>query len=146
MEETQPRDAEASLPALTGVAFNYMLAAGPWMRFLGIVSFAVSGFLLIFGVVMTFAGDALDLIPGGVAEGLVYIVSAALCFFPARFIFLTGSSLRSLQMGGGADALEASLRSNKAYWKFSGVLAIAGLALTVLLVIIAVVLAFVRGA
>jgi hypothetical protein len=139
-EEADARrgEAPALCPALTGRAFDCLLAAGPWMSFLGVVSFVVCGFLLIAGVVIMLTGNRLYSIPGGATVGLIYIASSVLCFFPARFIFLAGSKLRSVRAGGGADTLEAALQNSKAYWKFSGILTIVSLGLAVLLVIIAI--------
>jgi hypothetical protein len=120
------------LPELTETAFACLKSAGPWMKFLGIVTFAVCGIMLIAGLVMAFSVESML----GRLTGLTHITLAVVCFFPARFLFLAGARLGALGKGGGACDLEAALRNNKAYWKFSGLFTIVSLLFVLLLVII----------
>jgi hypothetical protein len=130
---------ETPHPALTGKAFDYLLAAGPWMNFISVISFVVCGLMLAGGLYFIFAGNSLQFVRGSKVVGLIYIVSAVLCFFPARFILLAALRLRALKRGGGTDDLEAALQNNKAFWKFYGLLTMIVSALTVAMVIIGVV-------
>lgn len=141
MEGTDGRqeEAEARFPALTDRAFYNLVTAGPWMRFIGIVTFVACGIMLVCGLFMIFGSDRLYNLPLGSITGLIYVVLAAVCFFPARYSFLAGSRLDALRFGDDAGNLEDALRNNKAYWKFSGILTIVCLSLTVLLLIIAVI-------
>ena len=145
MEGTDVRqeEAEARFPALTERAFYNLVTAGPWMRFIGIVTFVACGIMLVCGLFMIFGSDRLYNLPLGSITGLIYVVLAAVCFFPARYSFLAGSRLYTLQVDDASGNLEDALRNNKAYWKFSGILTIVCLSLTVLLLIIAVIVAVV---
>ncbi|MDR3356454.1 MAG: hypothetical protein LBO04_04620 [Spirochaetaceae bacterium] len=127
--EAAPSEARGdNLPVLTGTAFADLAASGPWMRLIGIVTFAACGVMLIAGLVMIFNMERLP--------GLIYIVLAVVCFFPARFLFRAGSKLCALKAGGGGDALEDALRNNRSYWKFSGVITVVSLGLTVLVIVV----------
>jgi hypothetical protein len=132
-------NAEAARHALTEKAFACLLATGPWMHCIGIISFAVCGFMLAGGLIFVFAGNALHFIRGSKALGLIYIASAVLCFFPARFILLAALRLRALKRGGGVDDLEAALQNNKAFWKFYCILTIACIAVIVVTAVVSVV-------
>ena len=137
------QETEFTLPPLTKTAFYYLVTAGPWMRFIGIVTFVACGIMLVCGLFMIFGSDRLYNLPLDSITGLIYVVLAAVCFFPARFIFLAGSRLDALRFGDDAGNLDDALRNNKAYWKFSGILTIVCLSFTVLLLIIAVIVAVV---
>ena len=133
------QETDFTLPSFTKAGFYYLVTAGPWMRFIGIVTFVSCGMMLVCGLFMMFGSNRLYNLPFGFLTGLIYVVLAAVCFFPAMFTFLTGSDLCALRKGGGGDALESALKNNKAYWKFCGVLTIVSLSLIVLTLIIAVI-------
>lgn len=126
-------------PPLTETAASYLKDSGPWMSFLGIVSFISYGIMLVSGIVMVALGANTPHLPNSLIVGFLYIVLAVVCFFPARFLFLAGSKLRALKMDNSADVLEAALRNNSAYWKFSGIFVIVCLAFAVLAIIVIVI-------
>ncbi|MDR2344043.1 MAG: hypothetical protein LBD86_05880 [Spirochaetaceae bacterium] len=132
-----------SPPPLTKAAFYKLTDAGQWMSFLGIISFVGEGIVLISGIVSIALVSNVSYLPNRLEEGFVYIVIAVVCFFPSRFLFLAGSKLRALKTDGGADALEAALLNNKAYWKFQGILTIVFLAIAVLFIIVNFITTFV---
>jgi hypothetical protein len=130
-----------SAGALTETMLRYLREASPWLRFIGILGFIYCGFIALMGLIFmgmmttleSFWGD----IPGlpeflargiGGAFGFIYIIIAALAFFPAFFTFNFGVKIRNYQRSGADTDLEAAFKNNKSLWKFSGVLAIVGLA------------------
>ncbi|MDR1148601.1 MAG: hypothetical protein LBK66_08225 [Spirochaetaceae bacterium] len=130
-------------PELTTAAFAYLKSTGPWMFFIGILCFISGGVMLIASVPIIYDAVKLgrrDII--SLLVDLVYIPTAVLCFFPAKFLVSVGLNIRILKNNASPEILESTLRSGAAYWKFSGILCIVCLALIVPIVVIAVVGAF----
>jgi hypothetical protein len=141
MQVTDSNGTETSVepPELTTAAFTYIKSMGTWMFFIGILCFISSVLMLIVSITIIYGAVNLgrtDII--NLLIDLVYIPVAALCFFPAKFLVSAGSRIRVLKKSASPEVLESALRSSAAYWKFSGILCIVCLALTVPVIVIAV--------
>jgi hypothetical protein len=131
---------------LTETMLMYLKQASPWLRFIGILGFIQCGFLALsallsfimapFGAVWSELGqmpefEAFATGFAGVFGGIlgIYMLGAAvLLFFPSYFIYNFGSKIRTYLRTGSDQDLEGALKNNKSLWKFSGILAIIGLA------------------
>jgi hypothetical protein len=122
---------------------EYLGAASPWLRFIGVLSFIGFGFTALGGVFMLILTPFMDDIPGlgemgGLFMGIFYLVSAALIFFPARFIYSFGSRLRNYFLSNSPKELELAFKNNKSIWKFYGVFSIVILALIPIAIVLTI--------
>jgi hypothetical protein len=140
-----PEKPLAPQAALTDVMLRYLKEASPWLRFIGILGYISSGFLVFGGLIFTVvilvrSGIAEDIggFPIGIA-GLFYAAVGVVIFFPARFACRFGSSIRNYFMGGAEGDLETAFKNNKSLWKFYGILSIINFAFIPLAVIIGII-------
>ena len=139
-------------------ALFYLKAASPWMRFLGIIGFIGSGFLVLFGLlIVTLPAIFLRMMDIPITEadvsyqgaigimgtlgGLIYVLSAVLLFFPARWLYRTGAKFRAYARTGSDLDLEEAFRSTRSFWKFLGILTIVWLAFLPVVIVITTVAA-----
>ncbi|MDR1933562.1 MAG: hypothetical protein LBQ57_12165 [Spirochaetales bacterium] len=139
-----------STGTLTEVMVFYLRDASPWMRFLGIIGYISCGFMVLGGIFMAFlpavflglhevseAGIAVTAGMGAFG-GAFYIIIAVAMFFPARWLYKTGVKIRGYVRTGADSDLEEAFRSNRAFWKFMGIMTIISLAGIPVLIIVGV--------
>lgn len=141
---------------LTETMLMYLRDAAPWMRFMGIVGFVVSGLTAFTGLILmigmfaagNLVNEALSVQDGaagimqrmGFLGGLVYVGVAALSFFLSRFVYLFGVQIRRYALSYNSADLELAFKNNRSLWRFIGIYTIVCLsAAPVLLIIGAVV-------
>jgi hypothetical protein len=147
---------------LTETMLVYLKQASPWLRFIGILGFIQCGFMalgaLSFFVITPFRvlWSELDQIPGfeafgsgfggifGGLFGVYFLGGTALLFFPSYFIYNFGSKIRTYLQTGSDQDLEGALKNNKSLWKFSGILAIIGLAFIPVIFIVTIIVVVVN--
>ncbi|MDR2370850.1 MAG: hypothetical protein LBD71_05165 [Treponema sp.] len=140
--ESVPVQSAGSAGNLNDAMVRYLRETSPWARFLGIIGFIQCGLMALGGLVslvvipafiseLSDFSDMPSFFAGGVGGlfGFIYIIGAALLFFPARFAYNFGTKIRSYQRSGAEEDLEAAFKNNKSLWKFFGILAIVSLAL-----------------
>ncbi|MDR0389047.1 MAG: hypothetical protein LBH73_03180 [Spirochaetaceae bacterium] len=139
-------NARSPLTGGAGITENmvkYLKETSPWVRFVGIIGFIISG--------LCFLGGAVLLIPGFVAANafgstfgkipvlamaLLYLIAGLLCLIPARFLYRFGSKARNYVQTGMESELEGALKSNRSYWKFCGIMILACIISTPVLTIV----------
>jgi hypothetical protein len=143
---------------LTETMLIYLKQASPWLRFIGILGFIMSGFLVMGGLFFFARVSSVNMwselseIPGfeafsssigvvGVGTGIYFLGVAVLSFFPYYFIYNFGAKIRIYLRTGAEQDLEGALKNNKSLWKFAGILAIVGLAVIPVIFIVAMVAA-----
>jgi len=151
--EIKTVDPLVSGDGLSATMLKYLNDASPWMRFIGIVGFIGSGFLAIIALVSLMAGPVMSsalMSEIGVygfetaitmGFGLLYLVMAAVAFFPAFFTFMFGLKIRNYFRTNSIAELELAFKNNKSLWKFNGIMTIIALAMVPLTIIIAIVVA-----
>jgi MFS family permease len=142
--------------ALTDTMMKYLSDASPWLRFMGIMGFIGSGFMVLGGlvsiVIMPFIVSALEeassFLSGFIGALSLMIVYAlymigvgALIFFPALFTYRFGAKIRSYVLTNSEGELEQAFRNNRSLWKFNGILTIIGIAIIPVSIIIGIVVA-----
>jgi hypothetical protein len=148
--ESPQSDLNARSPIAGGITENtvkYLKGASPWTRFLGIMGFIGSGFMLLLGIIFLIAGLAA---PGSfnnrftsipvTAAALLYIVMGLLTFIPARFLYRFGSKLRDYVQTSMESELEKAFKNNLSFWKFCGIMTIVYLAAVPVLLIVLVII------
>jgi Ca2+/Na+ antiporter len=118
---------------LTDNALFYLKGASPWLRFIGVLGYISCGFMVAGGLIMLIAAPLLEdfSIDGttGFLMGILYLASAVITFFPARFAYSFGARLRNYFLSNTEKELELAFKYNKSLWKFYGIAMIIVLAL-----------------
>lgn len=107
-----------------------LLKSVPWIRFMGILGFIGAGIVALVGILfivgITSIMGAFDMAGMGsgmaVFVGLLYIGFAVLIFFPALYLYRSGTSLKAFRDSSTSGDLASSFTSSFRFWKFIGIL------------------------
>lgn len=127
---------------LDPVGANYLREGAKWAKFIAIVGFIFCGLMVIIAL---FAGTILAAsmstamggasgIGGGVIT-FIYLVLAALWFFPCLYLFRFASGMQVALRNNEQEKLLNSLKNLKSHFKFIGILLIIMLAFYALAII-----------
>jgi len=144
---------------ITETMLIYLKGATPWLRFVGILGFISSGFVVLMGFSMapfiSIMNRVWTEIPGfesfnGVFSAafsgfmiVMFIGAGLLLFFPSFYIFRFGEKIRSYLRTGADKDLELAFQNNKSLWKLIGIICIIQLAFIPLLIIGGIIAAFI---
>ena len=123
---------------LTDNSKSFLKETAKWSYFLSIMGFIGIGFMLIFSL---FAGSIMALNPAfssmsGISGGFIsfiYIIMAAIYFFPVYYLFNFGKKLKIGLSNNDNSALEEGFKNLKSHYKFIGILTISILSLYALI-------------
>ena len=104
-------------------SMDFLRQTRPWVLFLSVLGFIVTGIMVLFGVgfgLLGMAGGGGSVVGAGM--GLLYIAISAIYFFPALFLWRYGSRIGGLMAGGQVQDLENALEAQKSFWRFTGIL------------------------
>ena len=107
----------------------------PWVRFLAVMGFIGSGFMVLAGVVLLLAGS-LTKMPGWI--GLVYLPLGAFYVPPSLFLYRYGGAIEIFLREPTMDNLGGALGHQKSFWRFIGIFTAAILVLYSLAIVVAV--------
>ena len=113
-------------PGVTELAVELLRQTKPWVQLVAILTLLFAGFMGLGGLAMI-AVSALGPRTGGpeiAVFGVVYLPLAALYVYPGVKLWKYGSAIQRLSASRDAVDLEAALREQKSFWKFTGILAI----------------------
>lgn len=144
-------DGSAVVVGLTPLAQQYLDQTRPWVRFMSIVIFVMSGLMVLMGIgmllVSMFGGFALrdtgasgvlgSAMVGGLLA-LLYVALACLYVVPGMHLARYASAIKLLKTNCDTGLLEDALKHQKSFWRFVGILTAIGLALAVVGMILAV--------
>ncbi len=102
----------------------------PWARFIGIMAFIGSGFIILMGLffvgAMSMGNRSFTpfraMGAAGSVIGIVYIVLGALYVIPGIFLNRYATFIGQTLASGRAEDLERALEAQKSFWKFVGIL------------------------
>lgn len=132
---------------LTPRMIQLLREAAPWTRFLGIVGFITTGFIVLGAMVFLISGQALfsataipgaSAFPAGIA--LLYLGLGAVSFFISRFTYRIGARIRTHTETNDPSTLEDAFGNLRSLVKTTGILTIVYLALIPVLLIVSVVI------
>ncbi len=142
---------------LTETAQGFLNQTKPWVRFMSVMIFISSGFMVLagFGLIMgglvrgvTRTGQgplgsfgAFGGAGGMLVTGCFYIVLAFLYIAPGVFLSQYASAIKLLQADRSAQTLEDAIKRQKSFWRYIGIMTIICLALAVVFIAFAVVFA-----
>ena len=121
---------------------SYMLEIAKWSRFLSILGFIAIGLMILAGIFMAFLGSAIGGMAGGIGGGLfavIYLVIAALYFFPIYYLFLASRGIKQGLLNDDEVQFTLGFANLKSHYKFLGILTIIILAFYVLALLFALV-------
>ena len=142
---------------LTETMLLHLKKASPWLRFVGIAGFVLSGMAVLTGlVVLPITSRSFTDIPGfeqtgsfamifSIGTAVYGVGAAALFFFLSLNLYRFGDKIRSYLATGVDQDLEIAFKNNSKFWKMLGILFIISLAfvpITIISSIIVVVATF----
>lgn len=114
-------DPLANVP-VTPLMIEHLRATKPWVRFMSIMMFILSGLIFLGGLAMMFMPTGSSGFGLGPLVGIIYFVMGGLYLVPAFFLHQFASSINDFLNGGGDSAMENALGSQKSFWRFVGIL------------------------
>jgi hypothetical protein len=113
-------------------------ATRPWVRLVGIVLFVTAGILILAGLAVAVAGAGLGQL-ASVSLGLLYAVMSVLYIVPGLYLVRYAARIREfVSQGQRAVQLESALETQRAFWKFIGVMTAIGIVVSVVGVVAAI--------
>ena len=150
MESLDSNFIETENAGLDSVAKGYILSTAKWGRFLSIMGFIFIGLMVIgafsIGAIMSSLGGLGGPMAGGLGAfggamlTFVYLVLAALMFFPTYYLFKFSTKAISALTNGSGSLTEA-LGNLKSVFKFYGIFTIIILSFYVLAILIGIIAA-----
>jgi hypothetical protein len=142
-----PAMAPGPAGAVSETAVELLRQTRPWVIFLSVLCFVGSGLCLLAGLFMLVAGAFAGVVSkAGPAEfspailGAVYVPLSGLYVYPGVKLWSYGAAIGRLLGSRALADLESALLQQKSFWKYSGIMAIAVVALYVLIVVGAIVI------
>ncbi|UMY65235.1 MULTISPECIES: DUF5362 family protein [unclassified Flavobacterium] len=120
---------------------SFLRVTGKWALFLSIIGFIGVGFFLLAALAMfsmgSFGGGLFGGV-GGAVIGAVYVVFAAIFFFPLFYLFQFSSRIKRAFEENDSVVLNDALGSLKTHYKLAGIFTIVFIALYIVLIFIMV--------
>jgi len=162
MEQTPVRITRASgIPGiyLNAAAMNHLVSTRPWARFISIFLFIVTGFSIISALVMFAIGffdtntmysakaetSSLQMISGTIA-GFIYIALAIVYIPMGFFLSRYAGDINGLEIEHSAEMLESALKQQKLFWRYTGIVIISGVCLSLLTMLAGIIVGLSVGA
>jgi len=144
-------DAIAPVPdiPLTSTAKQHLDQTRPWVKFMSVMIFITSAFMIVMAILMVTVGLGPRFTPQGhgrieslgaigffanVAAAFFYILLAILYVAPGVFLWRFAGAIKILEVSRSPEALEEALGSQKSFWRYVGILTIIGLILAAALI------------
>ncbi len=132
--------------AIDPVTKAHLSEAARWARFLAIVGFVFLLFTVLSGlyvsVVLSSFGTTRDITGmmsiAGAGLAIVYIIGAAIAFFPLLFTFRFANQMREALNSNNQALLNSSFQNLKIFYRYLGIVTIISLVLMVLSLFFAV--------
>ncbi len=125
---------------------TYLVETAKWQKIIGILMAISTAFIAVAGLLLIFAGDALDLDDatgfgsfGSIVAGIVYLLAAVLYFFFTYYILRSAKFLKAWGASDAEEDLTEGLKNTKSFFKLNGILSLISIALAVIVVIVVIV-------
>jgi len=151
MENNQQENPEMMQPAaqlqITQEAVSFLATTAKWTKFLAILGFIMTGFLIIAGIVVAvffsmFRTQVENLgamtYLSSPSIGLIYFVIAIIYILPVIYLNNFSNGMTRAVRSGSTERLTYALQNLKRFFKFIGLLTIILLTLYVIAIIVAV--------
>ena len=112
-----------------------LLETAKWGKFLGIVGFIMSGFIVLAGLAM-FGGAFGGVYPGlGGGVGIVYVLMSLLYIFPSLYLFRFSTQVKQGILSNDQDQCSEAYTNLKRLFVFMGIMTIVVLSLYALAIL-----------
>jgi len=129
---------------------KYLKTAATWSKFIAIVQFVAMGFLIFAALIMFIAGSFMESyanMPFSLSIiGWCYLVIGIVVFFPTRYLYLFAKKAAKAVATHDTLEMEDAFKNMKSYWKFTGIMMVVALGLSITVVPVVVIIAAVSGA
>lgn len=118
---------------------DFLLYASKWANFLAILGFIGLGLMILGGLFVMVAGSTIAGMAGPSQLGflgLIYMVMAALYFFPTLYLYKFGAKIKNALATASQDDLDLGFENLKSFFKFIGIFTIIMIGLYILAIII----------
>lgn len=130
---------------LSKTTLKWLHETAQWARFIAILGFIFTGFILLMAIFITpvlsylneemTASSGTDLQVSSITLAVTYVILAAIYFFPILYLFRFSNELIIAYKANDEENLNASFRYLKKHFKFIGVILIVILAIYILIFI-----------
>jgi uncharacterized membrane protein len=116
---------------------NYLNETQKWSKFLSIVGFIGIGLLIVFSIFIGFfmpnflPSDQADIMSGGLF-GFVYLLMAALYFFPVLYMYKFSKHMKTALSNNDTENIDEAFKYLKSQYKFMGIYTIVCLGIYIL--------------
>ena len=131
----------SSAVRVTDQMINSMRPTKMWTKFLSIMGFIMSGFVVLVGIFITLAGNLLPQAQGAKIPpflGLIYIFFSIFYIIPSVYLFKYSSALGRFLGNKMESELESALSYQKSFWKFTGIVCVIGIIFAVVGIVAAI--------
>jgi hypothetical protein len=125
---------------------SYLKETAKWGKFLAIVGFVMSGFLIIFGFFIgTFMARMSEMSGGAPSPinpmflSIFYVLFAAIYIIPCYYLYKYSTELKTALANTDSDNLTEAFKNQKSLYKFFGIFTAIVLGLYALIFVIAIV-------
>lgn len=127
---------------------SYIYETSKWTKFLSIVGFVFTAFMVIaaFGVgaVVSSMGDAPQMAPfraiGGAGITIIYLLFALMYFYPSLLMYKYSGAAKNAVLYGDQPSLSVAMSKMKSIFKFWGIVTIILIAVYVLAIVFVIAL------
>lgn len=128
---------------VTDQMMDHLRSTKMWTKFLSIMGFIGAGFIVLMGILITLAGNLFPQsqnakIPAFV--GIIYILFSIFYIIPSIYLFKYSSALNRFVNNKIDSEMESAFSYQKSFWKFLGIVCVAGIILSMVGIIAAIVI------
>jgi vacuolar-type H+-ATPase subunit I/STV1 len=139
---------------LTPTAKQHLDQTRPWVKFMSIMLFITSAFMIVMSILMVTVGLGPRFTPPGqgrlgsfgalgfmanLVGAFFYILLAILYVAPGVFLWRYAGAIKLLELSRSPEALEEALENQKSFWRYIGILTVTGLILAATLIAVSLV-------
>jgi hypothetical protein len=140
------QDVNRGEEGLSSQDIGYLLTAGKWAKFLGIMGFIATAFIVLIAFSMFTMGSSLESLSGGVygagfssGLGLFYIVLAIPYFMISLFMYRFGTRTQEMQyQSTAAMSMTEAFKNLKNYFQYSGILVVIMIGFFILMLVVGI--------
>ena len=139
---------EETTLVITEAGKKDLLTTAKWSKFYAVLSFIGVAICVLMGILLLVSGHFMAQIQPDLSDamlaplGLVYIILGGILVMPALYLLQFSQKTEQAIAESNTEMMEQALNRMKSYWKFMGIFTIVMLAVSLLLVPVAVIGSF----
>jgi hypothetical protein len=121
--------------SLSQLMLEDLQKTAPWINFISIVGFILSGFMIIAAIFILVASIAGRNAGMGIGMFIVYLILAIVMIYPNIYLNNYARYLKEFTFYNNPDSLESAFLMQRKFWKYMGVLTIIYIAFILIAII-----------